>query len=278
MCVSRIFVSLPTDRIIFFNHGKTFLFPHDAYYTDMGERPQTLGNRIYPVIPGLEIELGEYGEWKDGAWCPQGNIVTDFGPICFAEKNKDLDQEVESTIGVGISVGLKGDVSADGNNFESTIKFDSDNSIYFKGLLKRKKYYPSINAELLPHLKNLYQGGLWDKNWWVAVEIYYSDSYLILHSRSKGGLAKFGVDLNKPFSEVIGVSANASFEANSDEVSKIMNNGDKEVFVGVRFVSLSQSGILSWKKWKIVYNGTEVTMEMIEDPIPPDDIPNAFQY
>lgn len=59
-------------------------------------------NGVYPVIPGFITSLGCYGYWENNVWREMGNLKKDFGPIFFTEEKRELNTNIQVTVGTDI--------------------------------------------------------------------------------------------------------------------------------------------------------------------------------
>lgn len=212
---------------------------------------------IYPVIPGMDIALGDYGYWQDSQWCRVGNIEQlPNCPKVFSRKRQPLNQSVSESL----EVDFKGenianldvlDLKAGGEMF-----FKKKNSQIFIGDLKECIYYSSIDMEISPFLCLLSERGLWKTEYWLAYYVVYSDKFLTMRSKSAGASVKINADLSlRDLQDVkTGLTDKLSFK--KDSVESVTNKEDELTFAGAKFISLRKGGLFR-RDVKVKYNSVD---------------------
>lgn len=197
---------------------------------------------IYPVIPGLNIRLGDYGYWQDSQWCGLGNICEIAGcPQSFTETVSEGNHEVEEFLGVEISSGIDANTEAVGAEATLKIQFNSHNSHYLKFRQRKIREYRSIEGEILPFLLQLRDAGRWNPKYYVAYYVLESDKFFSLRSKNIGSSVCVDTSLN--LSEVkTEASLKAALHLSHSSIDSVTYVGEEPKFVGAKFISLEEKG------------------------------------
>lgn len=232
----------------------------------MSNKPLKLESGIYPKPVGTEIRLGDYGVWNKGQWNPKGNITDDF-LTTFRTCSDNLDESVICMNGIRTKGLISGNCKTEFASVKGSISFHDKDSFLFTAHLTRTDRYPAIQGEIFKALEELYEKGKWDMDDWLAIQIYFSDNYCIMKSKTggtdielAGDLAIDGIDHSKGgFSAVFGKE--------KDSLTKDSYIGEESRFIGARFVSLTKKGLLS-KELKLIYNEDSSLYELSDIDIP----------
>lgn len=199
---------------------------------------------IYPVMPSLNIRLGDYGYWQGDQWCGLGNICT-FSecPQVFTEYVSEFNREEEEFIGVTFESEVNAEAGVPVADASMKIKFDSDNSHYLKFNLRRIREYRSIEGEIFPFLKQLRDAKRWKLEYYLAYQIIESDKFYSFHTVNAGGEACVSASLK--LNEIkTKASLKAYLRMSSPSIVSVTYVGDEPKFVGARFLSLVDSGFI----------------------------------
>ena len=192
---------------------------------------------IYPVIPGMNIILGDYGFWDGSQWCHVGNIekLSNFRNVLSIIRKKDLNQSVSECLEVDVKGESLADMEISNLKAGAEIVFKKKNSQLFIGNLKECEYYGSIGMEIEPLLRQLYDIGIWKSEYWLAYYVMMSDSFFTMRSKSAGVSVKVNADFQvKDLQETgVALTAKLSFADNSIECVAPQNN--QLSFAGAKF-------------------------------------------
>lgn len=211
-------------------------------------------NGIYPVIPGISMDLGDYGYWKDGQWCRLGNIEKLPGsPRFFSTKQDELNQKVSASIAVEIKTEAGVTLDTPEAKAGASIRFKNKNSQLFIGNLNSCVYYSSINMEIFPFLQKLQEDGLWKSEYWLAYYIALSDNFVSMRSKAAGVDVRLESDLSMETLNQSKAGINAMISRNQKGISAVSNIGSSLKFAGAKFISIQKSGWLK-REVKVKFN------------------------
>ena len=214
----------------------------------MAEHLWKFKNGIYPVIPGLSLELGEYGYWQDSQWCRVGNIEEiPAMPIVLSKKTRQLGQLVKEQHHVRVQ--NTGSVEGNAGVAEAgcSLVFEEKHSQFFFGNLTQCHYYSSIEMEVLQHLLKLQASGLWKKHYWLAYYIVESDRFFTLRSTEAGSVVRLSVDLTESTLNE-SCSLGAMFSSGLSSVEEVLSLGNGLKYAGAKFISLEKKHFFSKDK------------------------------
>ncbi len=219
----------------------------------MAEHLWKFKNGIYPVVPGLSLELGDYGYWQDSQWCRVGNIEEiPTMPIVLSQKTRPLGQFVKEQHNVRVQAAGTVDGNTGITEIGCSLFFEEVHSQFFFGNLTQCTYYSSIEMEVLQHLLKLQSSGLWKKHYWLAYYIVESDRFFTLRASEAGSLVRLNVDLNETILNETS-SLGAMFSSGLNSVEEVLSWGNGLKYAGAKFISLEKKHIFSRDK-EIKYN------------------------
>lgn len=212
---------------------------------------------IYPVIPGLDIKLGDYGYWQDNQWCHIGNI--EQLPLCpkeFSKKDIDIKQAVSESLEVSIEGTGNADVELSELKAGMKMVFKKKNSQIFVGELKKYIQYVSIDMEIAPFLEMLQARGIWESKYWLAYYVVYSNNFMTLRSKSAGVAANISADLSlEDFKDVkTGLLGKISFAR--EGIESVASIDGALSFAGAKFISLQERGLFR-RNVTVKYNASD---------------------
>ena len=192
-------------------------------------------NGIYPILPGMTVELGDYGYWDKSRWLRIGNIKTDFRNITFTEKTKEIDQRINIIINASVQGEGNMDVTTPKAEAGFNIEFNSKGAIYFNAELTKELYFPSIEWEIKPFLEELYELKLWNEKCWIAISLVYANNYMCIQSEDSNSKVtiKAKTDI---IPENIGISSGFMISKSSGKIKNIFSNGTDEQVAGIKFI------------------------------------------
>ena len=210
-------------------------------------------NGIYPILPGMTVELGDYGYWDKSRWLRIGNIKTDFRNITFTEKTKEIDQRINIIINASVQGEGNMDVTTPKAEAGFNIEFNSKGAIYFNAELTKELYFPSIEWEIKPFLEELYELKLWNEKCWIAISLVYANNYMCIQSEDSNSKVtiKAKTDI---IPENIGISSGFMISKSSGKIKNIFSNGTDEQVAGIKFIRKKKK-TFSLKKRNIKYMG-----------------------
>lgn len=220
---------------------------------------------FYPVLPGLSIELGDFGHWHKNEWQRIGNIKRDFRKISFTEKDRPINQVLKIAIGATITSDVDSCLTALTAQGEVNIRFSQENSLYYEAELTNEFCFCSPKGELEPFLRTLSD---WDSNYWIVTSLLKAKRYVVFMSKKAG--AGISIKCDIPLDEPVESQAAVRFSCSGDTqyVQQIIPMGEEEQVVGMRFIKFDKK--IYEKERKITYTGEnyEVDMEQMSEERP----------
>ena len=212
---------------------------------------------IYPVIPGMDIALGDYGYWKDSQWCRIGNIGEIQGyPNVLSILTDSLNQHVTESLLVDFVGTANANADADAALKAGTeLIFKKKNSQMFIGDLKEYKCYSSINMEIKPLLEKLAECGIWEDEYWLAYYVVRSDNFISIRSKEAGVSIKIDADLDLTSLNQVKAGLKVQLDRNSRSIETVANK-DGLSFAGAKFISLDKKGLFR-RTVKVKYNSAD---------------------
>ncbi len=213
-------------------------------------------NGIYPILPGMTIELGDFGYWEKNSWMRLGNIKENFHPIYFSESTREVNQDLEVIIGASLSGEGAINLNAIENGVSTNISFKSHGAIYYNASLCEENFFPSIKGEIEPFIQKLSNKKQWDDKWWIAVSIYKARKLICIQSNEKSSTITLQTKIseNTPVSEAVQGKAVFNITGESNNITKIIGNGETENVAGIKFIGYSKEHFYS-KNRNIHYQG-----------------------
>lgn len=210
-------------------------------------------NGIYPILPGMTIKLGDYGLWEKSSWQRFGNIETDFKDIFFCTKNQPVNQNLEVLIDSRRIGSNKTNLQVPEIQSECEIEFKTKGSIFFNADICSEEYYTSLDHEIKPFLKDLFENNLWNEKYWIVVSIVYSTNYICIQSNKNN--SKISLGINTDNISLANVSNKFTIKNENGSITKTQSLDNKKKPVGMRFISFQKESLFS-KNRVLKYQGS----------------------
>lgn len=212
---------------------------------------------IYPIIPGMDINLGDYGYFDGPQWNYMGNLellLEGKRVLSTSPKGPQISNIIENT-GVSINGEIGAKVAAEGMKAGLSFDFSKENSQLFLGRIVSYKKYTSPEVEIKPILDKLLKNGKWNSKYWLAVYVIYSDNFVFFRSKKAGASIKLTGDLLPE--DFCGTNASlfAKMSFDSSEIEQLSYSGEKSICAGAKFISLNKTGFFK-KSTEIKFNET----------------------
>lgn len=191
-----------------------------------------------------------------------GKYKKDFGPIFFTEEKRELNTNLQVTVGTDIQ--FQADAAATAAtkgvaaNTHLKINFKKKNSFFFWASEVSEFRYPSIEGEIKPFLAELLKQYKWNEDYWVVVSTIQSSNFISLLSTSAG----INVDLACDAQGVNDIVALEKLDGNihfslinrNDAILCVTPNEKEPQFAGAKFIKLSKERLFR-KRIEIRYTG-----------------------
>lgn len=215
---------------------------------------------IYPILPSMTVELGDYGYWDKYRWCHFGNIKNDFRKISFTEKVRPINQRLEVVFGATVTGNADGCLSALKDQGKAEIQFNKNDSLYYEAELTEELCYPAIKGELEPFLRTIPD---WNSNYWIVVSVVKANNYVTLFSHKAG--ARICVEGSGMVGDenLADMRARVSFavSGSTEQVQSIVSIGKENQIAGMRFIKFTRNNIFLRER-KISYTGENEGIDM----------------
>lgn len=190
-------------------------------------------NGIHPMRPGISVELGDYGYFKNGLWFRMGNITSIRGLRCSLHVRflKDLKDDCIFRYGINFMTGADVNANCGGNGISCGLGFSKNNSFFVRALIEEIHEFDSVDIEVKEQIKRLENAGIWESEYCVVTSVLLASRFVSVFSSAKD----CGVDLSAS------IDGDVSFD-NIDASVGITAGGNNK---GVEFVNHLNSDQLS---------------------------------
>lgn len=219
-------------------------------------------NGIHPVRPGISVELGDYGYFKNGLWFRMGNITAIRGLRCYlhVRSYKDLKDDCIFRYGINFKSGADVNANAGNNGISCGLGFSKNNSFFVRAIIEEIHEFDSVDIEVKEQIRRLENAGFWESEYCVVTSLLLASRFVAVFSSAKDCDVALSASIDSDVAfDNINASVGISAGGNKKGVEFVNNlNSDQLSPVGFRTVAWTRN-LAGFGKKVIKYVGDDAS-------------------